>query len=169
MVCPGAIGIDGQVEIDCNAARAITMPAPESRSLPTSSISSAVLVSAVRICAVVRSGLNDSKSAAIAAACGAAADVPKNELNPGTEVSTPSAAVMSGLARTAPPVELKLPGVMAVPFALKKTRRGPSELKVSTGLVEPPLNGFGNEVRALTAATLNAFTAAECPFVRPAV
>ncbi len=51
------------------------------------------------------------------AACGAAAEVPKNEVKPVTEVATPSAAVMSGLLKICPPVEETFPGVIAVPFA----------------------------------------------------
>ena len=38
---------------------------------------------------------------------------------------------MSGFCRTSPPVEVKLPGVIGVPSGLKKTRRGPSEVKRS--------------------------------------
>lgn len=37
----------------------------------------------------------DRTRAAMAAACGAAADVPKNEVKPGTPVVTPSVAVKS--------------------------------------------------------------------------
>ena len=72
---------------------------------------------AVRTSSVLVSpGLPDSTSAAIAAACGAAADVPKNGAKSGTLVVTPSAAVMSGLRRSSPPVDVKLPGVFAVPL-----------------------------------------------------
>jgi hypothetical protein len=39
-------------------------------------------------------------------------------LNPGAAQLTPSAAVTSGFWRTCPPVEEKLPGVIAVPLAL---------------------------------------------------
>jgi hypothetical protein len=42
-------------------------------------------------------------------------------------------------------------GVMASPFAWKKIRRGPSELNVSTTLLE--LNGLGNAAPAGVAAT----------------
>jgi hypothetical protein len=66
-------------------------------------------------------GASDFSSAAIAAACGAAADVPKNGFNPefdGNEVVTPSAAAMSGFCRNTPPVEETLPGVIVVPSAL---------------------------------------------------
>ncbi len=45
---------------------------------------------------------------------------------------TPSAAVMSGLFNTVPPVEEKFPGVIAVESALKKIRRRPSEVNGST-------------------------------------
>src|SRR5437879_980254 len=74
---------------------------------------------------------------------------------------------MSGFWRGSPPVDEKLPGVIAAPSGLKKTRRGPSELKDSIGL--PPLKAFGKELLALTAATLKAAAAAECPPVAPAV
>ena len=70
------------------------------------------------ISAGVIEGANDFKSAAIAAACGAAAEVPKNGLNPETEVLTPSAAEMSGFCLNAPPVEETFPGVIVVPSAL---------------------------------------------------
>ena len=46
-------------------------------------------------------------NAAIAAVCGAEADVPKNGLNPGVAVDTPSAPVTSGFGRTVPPVDEK--------------------------------------------------------------
>jgi len=80
-------------------------------------MSRAVDVNAVRSCAAVIPGLADFSKAAMAAAWGAAAEVPQNGLNPGVEVITQSAAVMSGFWRTVPPVEEKLPGVMAVPSA----------------------------------------------------
>jgi hypothetical protein len=44
---------------------------------------------------------------------------------------TPSAAATSGLRRSSPPVDVKFPGVIGVPSGRKKTRRGPSEVKVS--------------------------------------
>jgi len=59
-------------------------------------MSIAVLIRMVLICAAVRLGLKDLIMAAIAPACGAAADVPKKGLNPGAAQATPSAAVMSG-------------------------------------------------------------------------
>src|SRR5262249_48286648 len=72
----------------------------------------------------------------------AAAEVPKNGENPFTEPTVPSAAVTSGLDRTAPPVWVKLPGVIGVPSAVKNTRRGPSEGNRSGLLLR--LNRFGN-------------------------
>src|SRR5947207_11097174 len=86
-------------------------------------------------------------SAAIAAACGAAAEVPKKcpgtgGMNPTPEVIMPSAAVMSGFCLTSPPLDEKLPGVIGELSALKNSRRGPSELKGSVTLAE--LNTPGN-------------------------
>ena len=104
-------------------------------------MSIAVLVSAVRTCAGVSEGTPDLSSAAIAAACGAAAEVPKNGLKPGAAVDTPSAAVMTGCWRTTPPENVRLPGVSSAPLGLRITRRGPSELKLSLAL--PELNWFG--------------------------
>src|SRR5438067_2405276 len=129
------------------------MPAPESRSTPGLSMSIALVSSAVRTCAVVNDGLADLIRAAIAAACGAAADVPKNGLGklPTPVIDTPSAAVMSGLASTVPPVDERFPGVIGTPFAWKKIRRGPSELKVSTTSLD--LNASGNAAPAGVAAT----------------
>src|SRR5262249_59771789 len=86
---------------------------------------------ALRSCALVRPGFPDSTSAASAAAWGAAAEVPKNGLKPGTPVVTPSADVMSGFARTMPPVEVRFAGVNGVPSGAKYIRRGPSEVKRS--------------------------------------
>ena len=97
----------------------------------------------VLICAGVSPGLADFNNAAIAPACGAAAEVPKNVLNPPMLVETPSAAVMSGLFRTMPPFvpNKKLPGVTGVPSGFRKIRRGPSELNLSALL--DPTNGCG--------------------------
>src|SRR5262245_7143421 len=122
------------------------MPAPESRSTPAASMSMAVLVRAVRILEADSAGLAALINAAIAAACGAAAEVPKNgEAKKPTPVTeTPSAAVKSGFWSTRPPVEEKFPGVNAVLLARKKIRRGPSELKVSTVLA--PVNGFPDAI-----------------------
>src|SRR5712692_4192791 len=132
----------------------MTIPMPESRSKPGPIISIAVVVSVVRICAGVREGFADLTSAATEAALGAAAEVPKNRLgNPPTPVTdTPSAPVISGLLRTVPPVEEKLPGLMAVESPLKKMWRSPSELKVSTTLLA--LKGLGNGPLAGVAATV---------------
>jgi hypothetical protein len=110
------------------AANASSKPKPESRSTPAASMSRAVEVNAVRSCAVVRPGTADFNSAAMAAAWGAAAEVPQNGSNPGAETLTQSAAARSGFCRTVPPVDEKFPGVIAVPLARKNTRRGPSEL-----------------------------------------
>src|SRR5581483_52955 len=128
---------------DWMALSAITMPAPELRSTPAAWMSTTLLRSAARICIAVADGFFDFIRAAIAAACGAAADVPKNgEPNPPTPVTdTPSAAVMSGLLRTCPPLDDTLPGVIAAPVDVKKMCRGPSELNGSVTLAE--LNGFG--------------------------
>src|SRR3954452_10454499 len=114
----------------------MTMPAPASTSAPGAPMSMAVAVISVRICAGVNAGLADLRSPAIAAACGAAADVPKNDDGkpPAPVTLTPSAAVMSGFCRTTPPLDDELPAVYGEPFAAKNTRRGPSELKVSTTL-----------------------------------
>jgi len=108
-------------------------------------MSTAVLVSAVRICAAVKVGFADSTNAATAAAAGAAADPPKKGLpKPPTPVTeTPSAAVISGLFNTVPPLDEKLPGVIAVESPLKKIWRGPSELKNSTWLLALNALGYG--------------------------
>ena len=125
-------GASVNVHPGCGAA-AITMPMPESRSTPGASMSRAVAKSALLSCVCVKPGFADLMSAMIAAACGAAADVPKNcpGKSPAPVTNTPSAAVRSGFCNTAPPVDEKLPGVTAVPSPRKKTRRGPSELNVS--------------------------------------
>src|SRR5262245_6719074 len=78
----------------------------------------------------------------MAAAWGAAAEVPKNGRKPGVFANTASAAVTSGFCSVVPPLVAKrtLPGVIGVPFGLKKIFRGPSELKISIGLAKP-VNG----------------------------
>src|SRR5438477_1183464 len=144
------------------------MPAPLLMSVPGDSISSALLVRIVLICAALSDGFADLISAAIAPACGAAAEVPKNGFKPlalGKVVETPSAAVTSGLLRTVPPLlpKRKLLEVIGLPSALKKILRGPSELKVSTWLVAE--NGFGYGPIAGVAATAKAFTAEACACV----
>src|SRR5436309_873697 len=157
-------------------ALATMIPAPESRSGPAVMMSMALLVRTDRIWVGVRLGLADSSSPAIAAACGAAADVPKKgEPNPPTPVTlTPSAAVISGFCRSTPPVAVRLFGVYGVPSAWKKIRRGPSELNASITFDE--LNGCGNgpfappkTPAAGVAATPNAAAAALCPDVAPEV
>lgn len=75
---------------------------------------------------------------------------------------------MSGFWRTVPPVDKKFPGVIAEPSALKNTRLGPSELKVSTGLAAPPVKAEFLPV-ALVAATAMAPVAAGCPQICPTV
>ncbi len=85
------------------------IPDPESRSTPGASISSAlerriwatsgavkrrILAATVDVSAVPRP--SDRRTAAMAAAWGAAAEVPKKVNNPGVAVDTPSAAAMSG-------------------------------------------------------------------------
>ena len=107
------------------------MPAPESRSRPAASMSSAAPRIAVRRSSHSRCAgppAASTISAAIAAACGAAAEVPLNGPNPGVAVDTPSAAAISGVSSTFPPVAEKSPGVTAVPSASKNMRRGPFEL-----------------------------------------
>src|SRR5207237_9405265 len=99
------------------------MPAPLFMSVPADSISSAVEVKMVLICAVVNDGFADLINAAMAPACGAAAEVPKNGFKPlplGKVVETPSAAVTSGLFRTVPPLLTKRQslGVIATPARL---------------------------------------------------
>ena len=75
--------------------------------------------------------------------------------------------MISGFCRSSPPVEEKLPGVYAVPFGWKNSRRGPFELNVSTTFAE--VNGLGKGPAAGVAATLNAAAADEWPCVSPAV
>src|SRR5579859_3446383 len=65
-------------------AVAMTIPYPESRSTPLVMISSAELSSAIRTSRGVCARFLESTSAAIPAACGAAADVPENGLKFGT-------------------------------------------------------------------------------------
>ena len=52
----------------------------------------------------------------MAAACGAAAEVPANGANPGVWVRTLSAAATSGLRIRLPPVARKSPGVIGAPL-----------------------------------------------------
>jgi hypothetical protein len=85
---------------------AIAMPRPLSASVPAASISIVPCSITLRSCAAEIVGTAPFTSAAIAPACGAAAEVPKNGLRPepgGSVVETPSAAARSGLLRTSPP------------------------------------------------------------------
>src|SRR5215475_1266756 len=74
---------------------------------------------------------------------------------------------MSGFWRRRPPVAEKSPGVIGVPSAWKKMRRGPSELNLSTTF--DGLKGFGKAARAGVAAQPKALAAAAWPCVCPAV
>src|SRR4029453_4380017 len=100
------------------AVSAMTMPLPESGSGPGALISRAVAVRTVPISLLFRVGRWDQRRAATPAAWGAAAEVPGNGAKPGTSVLTPSAAAISGLRRSLPPVEERLLGVMAEPSGL---------------------------------------------------
>jgi hypothetical protein len=96
--------------------------------------------------------------------------VPKKGEKPSNDVDTPSAADRVGLARTRPPVELRFPGVSALPPAVKKTRLGPSEVNRSDSCSSskrpgngpaglggsPSSRSKGSGVAAGTAATLTA-------------
>jgi hypothetical protein len=86
----------GAAPMASSAAGAMTMPAPLSRSTPAASMSMAEARRPLRSWAGVNVGTADFINAAIAAACGAAAEVPTNGAKPGTDVLTPSAAVRSG-------------------------------------------------------------------------
>ena len=99
---------------------AIAIPLPTVRELKPAFDARAVLFITLVTCERVREGLPDSTSAAMAAAVGAAAEVPQKGLNPGTADSPQSAAVKSTLGSVAPPFVLKrkLLGVIAVPFGL---------------------------------------------------
>src|SRR5829696_2460284 len=129
--------------------------------MPGPSLSMAVFCTASRIISGVSDGLADLSRAAIAAACGAAAEVPRNEMPkpPAPVTDTPSAAVRSGFWRLMPPAARTLPGVNGVPSARKKSLRGPSDENASTWLVA--LNGFGDGPGgvARVAATLKALRA----------
>jgi len=71
-------------------------------------------------CEGVSEGFADITRAAMAAAVGAAAEVPQKGLNPDTADSPQSAAVRSTLDSVVPPLVLKrkLPGVMPLPSGL---------------------------------------------------
>ena len=121
------------------------MPAPESRSTPVASMSSAAPVMAVSSWACDRllgPSAPSNTRAPMAAAWGAAEEAPQKNEKPGVVVRTQVAAARSGFWSSFPPVEEKLPAVMGVPSGSKKIRRGPSELEVRTDSVPsktPPL------------------------------
>ena len=75
----------------------------------------------------------------------------------------------SGFCSNFPPVEEKLPAVIAVPSGWKKIRRGPSELLVRTDSVPLKTLPEPAAVRTSTIATLTAFSATEWPYRLPAV
>ena len=85
------------------AANASRRQNPEASSNPPGPISTAVEVSAACSCAGVSARFLVRRSAATAAACGVAADVPKNGFNAGLElvVLTPSNPARSGFGRKA--------------------------------------------------------------------
>jgi len=92
--------------------------------MPPASMSMAEFLSAVVIWPFVAAGFADLMSAAIAAAVGAAADVPQNWRKPAVDVLPQSPAVMSTLGSDVPPfvANMMFPGVMAVvPVTLKLT------------------------------------------------
>jgi len=98
VIVPASKLAEATAPLACIASNGMTIPTPVSLSVPAPSMSIAVLVRSVLICALVRFGKPDLISAAIAPACGAAADVPVKVVgNPPTPVTeTRSAAVMSG-------------------------------------------------------------------------
>ena len=71
--CTTACGV---APVADTAWKACRMPAPESRSAPATMMSSALVVRKLAICALVANGTACFSKAAMAAACGAAADVP---------------------------------------------------------------------------------------------
>src|SRR5262249_33684828 len=83
-----------------SARSASRRPAPATSSNPDGAMSTAVSLRVAWIAAGVRLGFLCSMSAATAAVCGAAADVPKNGAKPGTAVVTPSKPAMSGFGRS---------------------------------------------------------------------
>src|SRR5262249_16591990 len=106
---------------ELKAASASIRPNPAASSKPGGPISTAVDVRTLRTWAGVRFGFLLSSSAATAAECGAAADVPRNGLNSppsGSVVTTPSNPARSGFGRVA--------------GEGKKMGAGPLLLKVST-------------------------------------
>src|SRR5215831_20265803 len=84
-------------------------PNPLLLSKPGAPISIAVLSRVLYIWAGIRVGLSCKSNAATPAAWGAAADVPKKLENPGTVVTTPSGATISGLSARGSGVASRLP------------------------------------------------------------
>ena len=89
----------GVAPVYSSTLSARSTPVPVRPSTPAGARSSAVALNASRRSASVELGLPESTSAAMPAACGAAAEVPKNGSKSSTDVVTPSAAVMSGFCR----------------------------------------------------------------------
>src|ERR1035437_4764761 len=124
LVLPGiAVPMVGAVGSVTGGAGAMTMPTPESRSMPAASMLSAELSSAVVIWALLKAGFADLINAAMAAAVGAAAEVPQKGFSPpfsGSIVEPQSDAARSTLAKVVPPLVANrtFPGVMAVPLGL---------------------------------------------------
>src|ERR1700687_6104520 len=123
-VAPTAMGLGTKLSATVSVlsrartpAGAMTMPTPESRSIPTASMSSAEFSNAVLTCALVAVSLADLIKPAMAAAWGAAAEVPQNGSKPVTKECVQSAAVRSTLASVVPPLvpNNTLPGVIAAP------------------------------------------------------
>ena len=91
------------------------MPAPESRSTPVVSMSRTAVPDVIPVRSCCEGDFSSGPPAAssikapIAAACGAAAEVPQNVEKPGVAVDTQVAAVRSGFCSNFPPVEEKLP------------------------------------------------------------
>jgi hypothetical protein len=98
------------------AASAMMMPAPVSTSTPAAMTSMAVAFNRAMTCALVRLGFADFSSAAIAAAWGAAAEVPQKGMNFGVVVTLQSPAAMSTFGNSVPPPpaqpNVEHPGVM---------------------------------------------------------
>src|SRR5262249_14698144 len=129
----------GSTSAKLNEGRfAMTIPLPTVRAPKPGCAAIAVLFMTFTMFAAVNDGWADQMRAAMAAAVGAAAEVPAKPgplgqlgmLNPGTADCPQSAAVRSTLGRVKPPFvpKRKFPGVSAVPLGWKKILRGPSEL-----------------------------------------
>jgi len=97
-----------------NMRRASRIPYPERSSHPGERMSREAFSKMPLIFVGVRCGKAERTMAAMPAACGAAAEVPKNGLKPGVAVWIPSDARNSGFRRTRPPVVVKSFGVIGV-------------------------------------------------------